>query len=144
MAFAASGGAVFIRGMPTEEGMRASPEGHLRALDPAHAASTPTRQGEWGDEWPAITARALRCERGRPVIALRWDGGRATLDPAAPGSAFRWEEWLSPEELPGLSADGRAAQVPPLAWTGRVLVGVTGGETLRWRCGARGSLERAP
>lgn len=145
LAFAAAGGALYARGTPTEEGMRASRFGHIAALDPAHAARTPTREGDWGTEWPPLTLRALRCERGHPVLALGWEGGSVRLDPTVAGSSFRWDEWLDPADLPLPARDGGASEgMFPVAWSGRALVGVIDGMVVRWRCGARGSIEVAP
>ena len=144
MRFAAANGAVFAVATPTEEGMAASPFGHIRALDGAHARLTRIRQDRFGsDEWPALRARALRCVSGRPAISLRWDGGAATLDPSQPGTRFRWDAWVDRAELPGLAPDGGGAHLA-LGYTGRVLVAWDGRALRRWRCGAGASLEPAP
>lgn len=143
--FAAAGGAVYARGAPTEQDMPGAAHGAIVALDRAHAATTPIRTEDSGDQWPALDDVALRCREGRPVLALRWAGGGATLDPAAPGTSFRWDDWLPPDALPrppGGAADDGAAHA--VVWAGRALVGVVGDARVRWRCDARAAVVLAP
>ncbi|MEZ4392747.1 MAG: hypothetical protein R3A48_16780 [Polyangiales bacterium] len=134
---AVSGGSLYVVAQPTEDDMQGSALGHLRAFGAA-ASSTRVRPDRYGGEvWPALRSRALRCRAGRPVIALRWAGGSATLDPTAAGGFIRWSSWVSRRELPGLEGDG---PTPPLAFTGRVLVAWDAGGWNRWRCGAGASI----
>ncbi len=126
---------------PTEGDMAPSAIGHARVLGPRAGLTRLRRDAHGSPEWPAVRARALRCQGGRPVIQLRWAGGGATLDPIRDGTPLDWSAWVARSELPGLEG---AAATPPLAWTGQVLVAWDAGGWNRYRCGPRGIVPAAP
>lgn len=134
---AAAGSTLYAVAQPTEAAMAQAPLGHIRAFGAGAATTRVRRDRLGGEEWPPLVSRALRCQSGRPVIALRWQGGAATLDPMTYGGALRWSEWVERRELPGLEGGGAT---PPIAYTGRVLVAYDAGGWNRWRCSARGSI----
>lgn len=135
------GASLLAVGAPTEGDMAPSAIGHARVFGPQASLTRIRRDAHGSPEWPAVTARALRCQRGRPVIQLRWAGGGATLDPIGEGAAMDWSAWVTRNELPGLEGSGAT---PPLAWTGQVLVAWDAGGWNRYRCGPRGGLTPAP